>query len=81
MEECNEMLYKNKQGKNIRVQTETSVLKVKNLGNYIQKIAESESSNLSHLSNGDELNLCYNADVGGGRFIAEFTFINEKMRK
>ena len=62
------MLFKNKQGKNVRVQTETSVLKVKNLRNHVQKIAESESSNLSHLSNGDELNLCYNADAGGGRF-------------
>ena len=77
-EEGKEMLYKNKQGSNIRKQTETAVLKVKNLRDYIEIIAQSEKENLSHLKDGETLKLCYDADAGGGRFVAEFTFLNCK---
>ena len=78
-EEGKEMLYKNKKkGSNIRKQTETAVLKVKNLRDYIEIIAQSEKENLSHLKDGETLKLCYDADAGGGRFVAEFTFLNCK---
>ena len=72
----NHMLYKNKQGNNTRVQTSTCVLQVKNLNEYIQKIANSEADNLKHLKDGDNIEICYDADAGGGRFVAEFTIIN-----
>ena len=75
-EECVEMLYKSKQGKEKRKQTKTHVLKVRNLPDYLQKVANSEAKNLSNLSNGDILKVCYDADAGGGRFVAEFTFLN-----
>jgi len=77
-DESKEMLYQNKQGDKKRKQIETAVLKVKNLPEYILKIAQSEAENLSHLENGDILKLCYDADAGGGRFIGEFTFLNCK---
>ena len=76
--ESKEMLYKLKQGQNARKQTETCVLKVKELKTYIGKIVTSEAENLTHLSNGDKLKICYDADGGGGRFLAEFAILNGK---
>ena len=49
---------------------------VKNLTAYITKLAESESEELD-LTSG-ELPLCFDADAGGGRFLAIFTFLNRK---
>jgi len=77
-EEIYPSLYKNKQGKNTREQSETCVLIVKDMKSYIQKMAQSESNHFSELKNGDEIHVCYDADGGGGRFIAEFAFINRK---
>jgi len=74
-------LYKNKQGKNKRVQSETCVLVVKNLGEYISKMANSEKEAFSEFKDGDEIHVCYDADGGGGRFIAEFAFLNRKDQK
>ena len=65
--ESKEMLYKLKQGQNAKKQTETCVMKVKNLKAYIQKFVISESDNLTHLQDGDKLKICYDADAGGGR--------------
>ena len=79
--ESKEMLYKLKQGQNARKQTETCVLKVKDLKTYIGKIVVSEAENLTHLRNGDKLKICYDADGGGGRFIAEFSILNGKDQK
>ena len=76
--ESKEMLYKLKQGQNAKKQTETCVMKVKNLKAYIQKFVISESDNLTHLQDGDKLKICYDADAGGGRFIAEFAILNGK---
>ena len=67
-----------KQGQNAKKQTETCVLKVKNLKAYIQKFVISESDNLTHLQDGDKLKICYDADAGGGRFIAKFAILNGK---
>ena len=47
-------------------------------GIYIQKFVISESDNLTHLQDGDKLKICYDADAGGGRFIAEFAILNGK---
>ena len=74
-------LYKNKQGNNVSEKKETSVLFVKSLESYIQKLATAEKDNLENLSDMDELAVCYDGDGGGGRFVAEFAFINNKDRK
>ena len=71
-------LYKNKQGKNKRTQAKTCVLMVKNLKEYIEKLAKSEAESFSHLKDGDTIHVCYDADGGGGRFVAEFAFLNRK---
>ena len=36
---------------------------------------------MKNLVDGGELHVCWDVDGGGGRFIAEFTFINNKDRK
>ena len=69
-------IYQNKQGKSKGIPKETTVLLVKNLTAYITKLAESESEELD-LTSG-ELPLCFDADAGGGRFLAIFTFLNRK---
>ena len=33
------------------------------------------------LVDGDELHVCWDGDGGGGRFVAEFTFLNNEDRK
>ena len=43
-----ENLYKNKQGKYVNTKKKTCVLSVKNLKEYIEKIANKESENLIH---------------------------------
>ena len=50
---------------------------VKELRSYIQKNAEAERENLAHLKDLDELEICYDGDGGGGRFVCEFAFINK----
>ena len=68
-----ENLYKNKQGKYVNTKKKTCVLSVKNLKEYIGKVANKESENLIH---SEELHLCLGGDGGGGRFVAEFAFLN-----
>ena len=68
-----ENLYKNKQGKYVNTKKKTYVLSVKNLKEYIEKIANKESENLIQ---SEELHLCLGGDGGGGRFVAEFAFLN-----
>ena len=65
-------IYQNKQGKSKGIPKETTVLLVKNLTSYIVKMAESESEELDLASK--ELPVCFDADAGGGRFLAIFTF-------
>ena len=50
-----------------------STLSVKNLKEYIEKVADKESENLIH---SEELHLCLGGDGGGGLFAAEFAFLN-----
>ena len=69
-------LYKNKQGANKTKPTETAVLLVKDLPEYIVKMAESESDDLDITM--EHLDVCFNADAGAGRFVAAFTFLNRK---
>jgi deoxycytidylate deaminase len=69
-------LYKYKQGKNKAKPQETTVLMVKDLHNYIAKIALSESNDLDLSMK--QLPVCYDADAGGGRFVASFAFLNRK---
>ena len=57
------------------------VFSVKELKSYIQKNAEAERENLAHLKDLDELEICYDGDGGGGRFVCEFAFINNIDRK
>ena len=73
-------LYKNKVGKNAAKKKTTCVLHVNNIKTYIEKIAKSEKENLKNLADGDKLHVCWDGDGGGGCFIAEFTFINNKDR-
>ena len=54
---------------------------VKNLKSYIQKVAVAEKDNLVNLKSGDSLQVCWDGDGGGGRFVAEFAFINNADRK
>ena len=50
-----------------------STLSVKNLKEYIEKVAHKQSENLIH---SEELYLCLGGGRGGGRFVAEFAFLN-----
>ena len=52
------------------------MLLVKDLTTYIEKIAESESAALEVQSG--VLPVCFDADAGGGRFLAVFTFLNRE---
>ena len=74
-------LYRNKMGKNADKKKRTCVLNVKNLKSYIQKVAVAEKDNLVNLKSGDSLQVCWDGDGGGGRFVAEFAFINNADRK
>ena len=69
-------MYQNKEGRNKSVPTETPVLRVKSLESYIVKMAESEESALDFSKK--ELPICFDADAGGGRFLAVFTFLNRE---
>ena len=68
--------HQNKQGKSKDIPKETTVLLVKDLTKYITKLAESESAALDVQSG--ELPVCFDADAGGGRFLAVFTFLNRE---
>ena len=68
-----EELYKNKQGKEARVKKNTCVFTVKNLHQYIEKLARKEAENLP---NSGELQVCLGGDGGGGRFVSEVAFLN-----
>ena len=68
-------------GKNADKKKRTCVLNVKHLKSYIEKVAVSEKNNLANLNDGDELHVCWDGDGGGGRFVAEFTFLNNTDRK
>ncbi len=67
-------MYQNKQGKNKDLPKDTSVLSVKNLELYITKLAQSEHCELDFTNN--ILPVCFDADAGGGRFVAIFAFLN-----
>ena len=69
-------IYQNKLGKSKDIPKETTVLLVKDLTNYIEKMAESESAALDVQSG--VLPVCFDADAGGGRFLAVFTFLNRE---
>ena len=69
------MLYKNKQGQNKRTQKKTHVAIVKDLKGYIQTHAICEKD---ELSDDDILPVVIDGDAGGGRFVAELTFLNRK---
>lgn len=65
-------IYQNKQGKNKDIPRKAPVLMVKDLMQYIQKIAESE---IEYLDMSKQLlPLCFDADAG--RFVAIFAFLN-----
>ena len=68
-----EEMYKNKQGKEARVKKNTCVFTVKNLHQYIEKLAREEAENLP---NSGELQVCLGGDGGGGRFVSEVAFLN-----
>ena len=74
-------LYIHKTGNNVNEKKKTCVFSVKELRSYIQKNAEAERENLAHLKDLDELEICYDGDGGGGRFVCEFAFINNIDRK
>ena len=76
-DETKENLYTHKQGKNIRDQKETTILKVRNLKSYMEKIANSKKDNLKHLEDGEEIEICLDLDAGGGRVVAEFGILSE----
>jgi len=67
-------IFRNKQGQEKDISTETPVISVKDLPNYIEKLANGESGELD-FSMGC-LPVCFDADAGGGRFVASFTFLN-----
>ena len=67
-----EELYKNKQGKEARVKKNTCVFTVKNLHQYIEKLAREEAENLP---NSGELQVCLGGDGGGGRFVSEVALL------
>ena len=68
MEFLKKNLFKYKQGKNKANAEETTVLMVKDLQDYIVKLAENESKDLD-LSL-EKLPVCFDADAGEGRFVA-----------
>ena len=68
-----EDLYKNKQGKEVHVKKSTCIFTVKNLHQYIEKLAVEDAENLVH---SEELLVCLGGDGGGGRFVAEFAFLS-----
>ena len=74
-------MYIHKTGNNVNEKKKTCVFSVKELRSYIQKNAEAERENLAHLKDLDELEICYDGDGGGGRFVCEFAFINNIDRK
>ena len=74
-------MYIHKTGNNDNEKKKTCVFSVKELRSYIQKNAEAERENLAHLKDLDELEICYDGDGGGGRFVCEFAFINNIDRK
>ena len=67
-------IYTHKQGKSKGLPTEEPVLQVKSLKSYIVKMAESEFETLD--LSAKELPICFDADAGGGRFLAVFAFLN-----
>ena len=74
-------LYIHKTGNKVNEKKRTCVFSVKDMKSYIQKNAEAEKNNLSHLKDMEEIQVCYDGDGGGGRFICEFAFINNIDRK
>ena len=62
----------------MRNQKTTTILRVKNLLQYIEKMANSKADNLKHLNSGDDIEICLDLDAGGGRVVAEFGIISEK---
>ena len=70
-------LYTQKQGKHARDQKETTVLKVKCLRDYIEKIASAKKNNLKHLNDDEDIDICLDLDAGGGRVVAEFGILSE----
>ena len=70
-EETKETLYTQKQGKHTRDQKETTILRVKDLKSYIEKMASSKTD-LKDLNDGEEIEICLDLDAGGGRVVAEF---------
>ena len=44
---------------------------MKNLRDYIEKIANSKKDTLEDLNNGDDIDICLDLDAGGGRVVAE----------
>ena len=77
-EDSENYLFTQKQGKNARNQKKTTILRVKNLKQYIEKVANAKGDNLKHLNSGDNLEVCLDLDAGGGRVVAEFGILNEK---
>ena len=77
-EDSEHHLFTQKQGKNARNQKKTTILRVKDLKQYIEKVANSKENNLKHLKSGDNLEVCLDLDAGGGRVVAEFGIVNEK---
>ena len=69
-------LYRNKVCKNADKKRN-----VKHLKSYIEKVAVAEKNKLANLNDGDDLHVCWDGDGGGGRFVAEFTFLNNTDRK
>jgi len=74
-------LYRNKFGKHSEKKKRTCVKNVRNLKDYIQIMANSEKKNIENKKDGDKLDVCWNGDGGGGRFIASFAIINNTNRK
>ena len=54
---------------------------MKGLRSYIQKKPETEKENLAHRKDLGELEICYDGDGGGGKFVCEFAFINSSDQK
>ena len=76
-EETKETLYTQKQGKHTRDQKETTILRVKDLKSYIEKMASSKTD-LKHLNDGEEIEICLDLDAGGGRVVAEFGILSDE---
>ena len=74
-------LYIHKTDNNVNEKKKTCVFSVKELRSYIQKKAEAVRENLAPLRDLDELEICYDGDGEGGRFVCEFAFINNIDRR